>query len=286
MTSCSPPYCTTPAVSSRAVLDFTALERARLFAAEPASVDPHEVDFYHAINVPGFGEFTGAWDLRSELRPYLGRVDYQDASVLDLGTSDGFLAFEMEKRGATVVTVDLPCGMLPDLFPLSPPPHTDPRDRVLARLGTRRRAFWLCHRALASHVRLHEGHVARLDGRLAGFDVALMGNVLQHLRDPVGVLLDLASRAETLVVTEADWLNGTHDDAPLMELFTAHLAKGNPGSWFMLSPRLVEDLLSLAGFSILGRDTHHQQYSDPTTHTTYPVRHYTITAKRTASLTG
>jgi hypothetical protein len=122
--------------------------------------------------------------------------------------------------------------------------------------------------------------VNRLDPRLTGFDVAVMGNVMQHLRDPAGALLDLATRAEALVITEADWLAGTHDTVPVMELFTAHIAKGHRASWFMVSPQLVEDLLSNVGFSV-SRDIHHQPYADPNLKTTYPVRHYTITAKRT-----
>jgi hypothetical protein len=263
------------------VLDLGALEEARLFA-QPVAVNPRDVGFYHAMHVPGLGEVTGSWDLRADVPSYLGRVNYAGRAVLEIGTADGFLAFEMEKRGATVVTVDLPRNAWPDLFPLAPPLHADDRARFLEHVALRRNAFWFCHRAFDSRVRLHESHVGHLDRRLTGFDVVVIGNVLQHLRDPVGVLLELATRADTLVVTEADWSNGAHDTAPVMQLFTSHIATRNPASWFMVSPQLVEDLLSLTGFSITARDIHHQPYADPILHTTYPVRHYTITATRTA----
>jgi SAM-dependent methyltransferase len=262
------------------MLDLDALDDARLFA-RPEMVAGHEGPFYHAMHVPGRGDVAGDWDLRGDLGTYLGRVDYRDAVVLDIGASDGFLAFEIEKRGATVVTVDLPRNAWPDLFPLSPPLSADAQAQFLERLATIRNAFWFCHRAFASRVRLYESHANQLDPRLTGFDVAVMGNVLQHLRDPVGVVLDLATRAHTIVITEADWLVGSLDTVPAMTLFTSHIAQGNPASWFMVSPKLVEDLLSLAGFSIVARDIHQQFYADPILERTTPVRHYTITATRT-----
>jgi O-methyltransferase len=268
-------------IIARTVLDLDALDNAQLFA-RPADVTRDELEFYHSMQVPGLGEVMGSWDLRETLDPYLGRVDYAGAVVLDIGATDGFLPFEMEKRGATVVTVDFPCDALPDLFPLPTPLPPERRARWFDGLLRRRNAFWFSHKACGSRVRLHESHVERLDRRLTGFDVAVIGNVLQHLRDPVGVLLNLATRADTMVITEADWLNGTHDTAPVMELFTSNIAKGNRGSWFMVSPRLVEDLLSTVGFSVVARDIHHQPYADPDLKTTYPVRHYTITATRTA----
>lgn len=262
------------------MLDLDDLDKARLFAP-PMPGTGDALEFYHSMQVPGLGEVTGPWDLREALDLYLGRVAYAGSTVLDIGASDGFLPFEMEKRGATVVTLDIPCREATDQFPLPTPVPLEVQERVFAGRTRRRNTFWFGHRAWKSRVRLHECHVNRLDPRLTGFDVAVMGNVMQHLRDPIGVLLDLATRAQALVITEADWLNGTHDTRPVMELFTAFIAKGNRGSWFMVSPQLVEDILTHAGFSVV-RDIHYQPYSDLSLKTTYPVRHYTVTATRVA----
>jgi hypothetical protein len=81
------------------------------------------------------------------------------------------------------------------------------------------------------------------------------------------------------VITEADWMGGTQDAAPVMTLFTEHLRRGNRASWYMVSPQLIEDVLSLTGCSIEGRDIHEQPFTDSSGNT-YPVRHYTITATR------
>jgi hypothetical protein len=47
----------------------------------------------------------------------------------------------------------------------------------------------------------------------------------------------------------------------------------------MVSPQLIEDVLSLTGCTIEGRDIHEQLFSESSGNT-YPVRHYTITATR------
>ena len=258
------------------MVDLDALEQAGLFARCPdAALAPP--DFYHVMDLPGLGEVGGAWDLRSNLDVYLGRTSYVGKTVLDIGASDGFLAFEMEKRGARVVSIDLPIDGERDLFPLAPGIASVPAAPNL--LPGFRQAFWTGHRAFGSSVRLHECHAGRLDPRLTGFDVAIIGNVLQHLRDPIGVVLDVSTRARTVVITEADWLAGTEDAHPVMTLFTEHLRRGNRGSWYMVSPQLIEDILSLTGFTIEGRDIHDRPFA-AAPGGTYPVRHYTITATR------
>ena len=260
------------------MVDLEALDREGLFARPPeaAPVTPVASDFYHFMHVPGLGHVGGSWDLRSNLDIYLGRTSYAGKVVLDVGASDGFLAFEMEKREARVVSIDLPIDSLPDLFPLANGVGHAP---AAPNLHRRRHAFWVGHRAFGSAVRLHESHAGRLDPRLTGFDVAIIGNVLQHLRDPIGVLLDVSTRARTIVITEADWKAGTWDAFPVMTLFTEHIRRGHRGSWYMVSPRLIEDVLSLTGFTIEGRDIHEQPFTDSSGNT-YPVRHYTITATR------
>jgi hypothetical protein len=45
-------------------------------------------------------------DLRRTVDDYLGRFDFRGKRVLDVGTASGFLTFEMEKRGAEVVSFD------------------------------------------------------------------------------------------------------------------------------------------------------------------------------------
>jgi hypothetical protein len=264
------------------VFDFSAIEKAGLFAAPPVLVDADNVTFYHTIEIPGHGLMKGDWDLRADIGSYLGHVDHRGRSILDIGTSNGFLAFEMERRGGRVVTTDLPIDGTPDIFPISATILSELQPLIHTHVKRTRNTFWLAHKALNSSVRLVESNVCDLDPRITGFDVAIIGNVMQHLRDPIGMLLDIADRAQTVVVTEADWRDGALDDKPIMELCTSAIARGTLASWFMVSPRLVEDILTLKGFSIVAREIHRRPYTPNAAQEPIWVRHYTVTATKPA----
>ncbi len=64
--------------------------------------------FYHFMDLPNHSTVGTTWDLRDCAEDYLGRLDYQNKRTLDVGTASGFLTYEMEKRGANVVSFDMP----------------------------------------------------------------------------------------------------------------------------------------------------------------------------------
>src|SRR5690349_17429812 len=73
----------------------------------PRSVDTTaDCQFYHAMDLPGYGFQPGEWDLRDDVDNYLGNQDFRGKKVVDVGTGSGFLCFEMEKRGADVTAVE------------------------------------------------------------------------------------------------------------------------------------------------------------------------------------
>src|SRR5438094_8067518 len=60
------------------------------------------------MELPGHGVIEGRdWDLRGGIDEYLGKVDFAGQRVLEIGPASGFLTFEMEKRGADVVSVEV-----------------------------------------------------------------------------------------------------------------------------------------------------------------------------------
>jgi tRNA (mo5U34)-methyltransferase len=108
--------------------------------------------------------------------------------ALDVGTADGFWAFEMERRGADVVAVELP-RMSDRDFP-------GPARQILrGRLDTPpRRRFHLAHRALGSSIELVRRRVYDIDpSSLGTFDFVHVGDILLHVRDPVGALTAIRS---------------------------------------------------------------------------------------------
>ena len=129
---------------------------------------------------------SGEYDHRS-LTGKVGlppRLDGQ--RCLDVGTHDGFWAFEMERRGAREV-VALDVASAEDLDWPEPRPELTPKVRSF--LESRKRAFHYAAGALGSKVQSRYESVYDLDPDAIGhFDLAFIGSLLHHLRDPVGAL--------------------------------------------------------------------------------------------------
>jgi tRNA (mo5U34)-methyltransferase len=112
----------------------------------------------------------------------------KDQRCLDIGTWDGFYAYEMERRGAKSVTaLDLPdlsgCDWPPEVLA---DPAFDPhfQDRQ-----PRSAAFHLLHEMLQSSVQWKGCNIYDVDPTDLGmFDVVVIGSLLVHLRDPVRAL--------------------------------------------------------------------------------------------------
>ncbi len=160
-----------------------------------------QLDWYHTIELPD-GTTTPGW---VDCRPIRDRVlipqDLTGKRVLDVGTWDGFWAFDLERRGAEVVTVDLDD---PDRWDW--PPHMRngaddaKRQEVVdnTQLGV---GFSLLHEALGSTVKPVKINVYDLSPDAVGmFDLVVVGSILLHLRDPVGALTAVRSVAHGPVV--------------------------------------------------------------------------------------
>jgi tRNA (mo5U34)-methyltransferase len=144
--------------------------------------------WYHTIELPG-GMVTSGWFDHRPLLPYYGLPeDMSGWRALDVGTADGFWAFEMERRGAEVVALELPRLSDRDF-----PPAVKRLIRSQADTSPGRR-FELARRALGSKVELERLTVYDIEpSRLGRFDFVHAGDVLVHLRDPVGGLAAICS---------------------------------------------------------------------------------------------
>jgi methyltransferase family protein len=145
--------------------------------------------WYHTIDL-GNGQVTPGWfDMRPYVRHY-GLPERMDGMrVLDCGTWDGFWAFEMERRGATVVALDVDHE-----WEYDSPPRRRPKEFPDTYRGE---GFELAKEALGSnvqrvHCNLYEASPEYLGGT---FDLVFIGTVLIHLRDQLLALERLASLA-------------------------------------------------------------------------------------------
>jgi tRNA (mo5U34)-methyltransferase len=120
-------------------------------------------DWWHTIELAPGVVTPGGWELRPTSAE-LPWADVRGKRCLDIGTADGFWAFELERRGAAeVVATDLPSAF---------------QQRARAR-------FELARELRGSRVVYEERDVYDLDGE---YDVVFMGFVLQMVRDPLGAL--------------------------------------------------------------------------------------------------
>lgn len=136
--------------------------------------------WYHTLEL-GDGVVTrGMFDHRPALDRYLLPADLSGMRCLDVGTMDGFWAFEMERRGALEVLAS-DVGAVDDLdWP------AQWRERVVPTLDrTKAERFRIAHAALGSSVRRIERSVYELDSDLGSFDLVFCGDLLVHLKDPV-----------------------------------------------------------------------------------------------------
>lgn len=144
------------------------------------------VPWYHTIDLPGNVTTPGRWDTRGVARHIPMPQSLEGKRCLDIGTWDGFWAFEMERRGAReVVAVDVRDMAAWD-WPANTPSETVATwDAGVADYP----GFTLAHDALGSSVERHELSVYDLDpDRLGTFDFVFMGSLLLHLRDPIQAL--------------------------------------------------------------------------------------------------
>jgi tRNA (mo5U34)-methyltransferase len=131
--------------------------------------------WYHTLELPG--ETTeGIFDLR----PYVGEYgipdDLSGKRCLEIGTWDGFWAFELERRGAEVVALDLD-----DERDLDWPPRRRP---ATFPANGRGEGFRYASEKLGSRVeRVNRSVYDATAEELGTFDLVFCGSVLIHLRD-------------------------------------------------------------------------------------------------------
>jgi tRNA (mo5U34)-methyltransferase len=169
------------------------------FESETAAPDP-EFTWYHTITFPD-GEVTpGIYDHRDLVQHYGLPDEMAGLRALDVGTADGFWAFEMEKRGADVTAVDLPSSSDLDF----PPQVREIAIKTNRIRGTR---FREAHRRIGSHVIYEDRSVYLLSpDEMGDFDLVHAGDLLLHLERPLEALRrmrDVTKPGGTLIVSDA-----------------------------------------------------------------------------------
>jgi tRNA (mo5U34)-methyltransferase len=231
-------------------------------ATETAPLDRAELerriasnhDWYHTLELAPGVLTPGIVDVR----PIVDRVpiprSLRGLRVLDVGTWDGFWAFEMERRGADEVhAVDVP-----DPYKWDWPARTRIRESYdggkanLEQIREKGNGFPIAREALRSEVERHEMTVYEISPeRLGTFDFVFVGSLLLHLRDPIGALERIRTVAAGEVVIN-DCI-----EYVLSKLFRrspmVRLDAEDRVWWWQPNLAALHSMIEQAGFEILER---------------------------------
>lgn len=211
--------------------------------------------WYHTIDL-GHGLVSrGAYDIRPVVDCYGIPRSLAGKEVLDVGTGDGFFAFEMEDRGAErVVAIDVArvgdCDWTP---------HMRARLGQWADNTSWPAHFRMAHRMRQSRVEYRHCSVYDLSPYTVGtFDVVFCGSLLVHLQNPLQALHAIRSVTREVAVIETPVLQELDDQFPGRPLlsFGYQGEEENPGentAYWVMSTSALESMLRYAGFPVVER---------------------------------
>ena len=213
-----------------------------------------ELTWYHTIELPGGVVTPGQFDTRGAVRHVPLPADLSGMRVLEVGTWDGFWAFELERRGAASVTaIDLDDAARWDWPPrvrLAAEPHGGMQYLAAFRRG--HAGFDLAREALGSTVERLDLSVYDLDPEVHGrFDLVFLGSLLLHLQDPVRALERIRAVAGgPLVVSDAVELLPSllHPRTPV-----ARLDGWDQPWWWQPNVAAFHRMLAAAGWHVVRR---------------------------------
>lgn len=219
--------------------------------AEPLVIkNIQDCEFYHCMDVPGVGIVGDQWDLRDTIDDYLGNFDFAGKRALDVGTASGFLSFEMEKRGADVVSFDIDDGMHWNLVPHFQIQHEidsilERRSRGIQKI---KNGYWFTHEKLKSQAKVYYGDIYNLPEELGMFDVVVFGMILSHLRDPFQALYSASRLAsETIIVTN----QAMKQETPIARFMPNPEDELLLSAWWAFSEGCLKNMLGVLGFEVI-----------------------------------
>jgi tRNA (mo5U34)-methyltransferase len=202
-----------------------------------------DIEWYHTIDL-GQGVVTpGYYDHTPILEHYRLPERLDGMRVLDVACFDGFWSFEFERRGAAeVVAIDLETASELDL------PWRVRRDMDAEGLARRfGGGFEIASRALGSKVRRVHCNVYDLNpDQLGTFDLVHCGDLLLHLRDPMGALMRIRAMTHgSALISDVIYPDlDRHDGLPIVQF------NGGDGEniWWRLGANALSAMIYKAGF--------------------------------------
>ncbi len=196
----------------------------------------HQIELMPGVVTPGVCDPTGTL---AEIHP---PEDCHGLKVLDIGTADGFFAFEFERRGAEVVAMDYR-------------PYGDS-------------GFAVASEILGSRVKfVHEGVYGISPEKYGQFDIVLCLGLLYHLRDPLRALDIIRSVCRRTLYIESHALDNhvllpdgsvttlaamsaALQELPLMQFYPGTVLNNDPTNYWGPNRKCLELMAVEAGFRV------------------------------------
>jgi SAM-dependent methyltransferase len=243
--------------------------------------------WYHTIDL-GDGLITpGMYDYRQTIGEFGFPEDMRGMTVLDAGSATGFFAFEFERRGARVISVELPSLRDLDRFPgQSVEDSLSKIERMIfpgGELQSMRRGdserelyrcllegpFEFCKARLGSKVErcytpLYDLTLEKT-GVPEGFDLVFVGDVLVHTLYPLKALAALAAVCKgTLVLSQI--LPDGPQEPPAMRYIGGDNPDEDHVSWFLPNRSCLLEMLSKLRFREVAQTGVHRGLVQPGNH--------------------
>ena len=190
-----------------------------------------ESGWYHSIELPD-GEVLEGLQTLEQQKERLGRLpipdDLSGKRVLDIGTWDGWFAFEMERRGADVSAIDN----------IEQPAFYLARDRLGAKVDYR--VMDVCQLSVAD---------------VGRFDLVLFLGVLYHLKHPLLGLEKVCEVTRDMAIVESYVIDdglpaaGEAASAPVMEFYEEDELANRLDNWIGPNTACLLALCRAAGFA-------------------------------------
>jgi len=211
--------------------------------------DPRLQGWYHTIELGGGLVSRAIYDHRSVVDRYGLPPSLVGKTALDVGTFDGFWAFELERRGADrVVAIDVENIGAFDWLPAA--------KKALGARVSEESHFPLAQVMRGSRVKREICSVYDLSPERVGtFDVVFCGDVLLHLWNPLKALVNIraVTRESAHIQTTIDaGLEAAYPDVPVLR-FGQRGFEATPGeqcTYWIFNSAALSQMMEYAGFEV------------------------------------
>jgi tRNA (mo5U34)-methyltransferase len=234
--------------------------------------DPLLDGWYHTIELGRGLVSRGTFDHRGVINQYGIPASLHGKTALDVGTCDGFFAFELERRGAdNVVAIDVDRIADLDWLPQRSARLAKARSADAfpsewrTKISSANEFPWRTHFEIARELRgskverkvcsVYDLSPERVGGM---FDVVFCGSLLLHLKNPLQALLNIRSVTRGMAIIETmldEELERTFPNQPLVRFGVRAMENVQGGeigercTYWSLTTQALEDMMIYAGFS-------------------------------------